>query len=145
MTDFTPGILHDELARDEEYRTRIYTDTQGKLTGGIGWNFTDNGIPDAVIEFLYSIALTKAQNSLDIHVPWWRSLSDVRQRVLLNMCYNMGWSNVDGTHGLCTFVNTLEDIRNGQYNAAAKGMLASHWAQQVGERATRLAEMMRNG
>jgi lysozyme len=58
--------------------------------------------------------------------------------VLVNMAFNMGG-------GLLSFVNTLAAIQRGDYNAAANGMLASRWATQVGARATRLADMMRNG
>jgi lysozyme len=63
---------------------------------------------------------------------------------MLNMCFNMGWG--EGTpHGLHTFVNTLGMIQRGEYSRAADGMLSSKWATEVGVRAQRLANMMRNG
>jgi len=50
-----------------------------------------------------------------------------------------------GIGWLTTFKNTVANIRTGNYEAAAKGMLASKWAKQVGARAIRLADMMRKG
>ncbi|MGU3777520.1 hypothetical protein [Burkholderia metallica] len=67
-----------------------------------------------------------------------RQLDPVRQRVVINMAFNM-------QGGLLTFTNTLAAMKRGDYAAAADGMLASKWAAQVGARATRLATMMRSG
>ena len=53
------------------------------------------------------------------------------------MAYNLGINSLLG------FKNTLATIQAGRYNDAADGMLASKWATQVGDRATRLAKMMR--
>jgi lysozyme len=75
----------------------------------------------------------------DRTLPWWRNLSPVRQRVLVNMAFNLGMV------GLLTFKNTLGAMQNGSYAAAAAGMLSSKWATQVGVRAERLADMMRTG
>ena len=58
-------------------------------------------------------------------------------RVLANMAFNLG------IHGLLKFVRTLNAIERGNYDEAASHMLASKWAGQVGQRAQRLAAMMR--
>jgi lysozyme len=39
----------------------------------------------------------------------------------------------------------LAAVREGRYDDAAAGMLRSKWAGQVGERAKRLAALMREG
>lgn len=57
---------------------------------------------------------------------------------MMNMAFNM-------QDRFLTFVNTLAAIKRGDYTAAADGMLASKWANQVGARAQRLAAMMRTG
>jgi lysozyme len=75
---------------------------------------------------------------LDHHLPWCRRLDAVRQRVIINMAFNLGGK-------LLTFANTLAMVQRGDYAAAADGMLASKWATQVGARAYRLATMMRTG
>lgn len=66
-------------------------------------------------------------------------MNEPRQRVLANMCFNMGI----GT--LMTFKNTLFNMREGNYTLAASGMRDSRWYTQVGVRAERLAVMMETG
>ena len=83
--------------------------------------------------------LLNVYSDLDRNMPWWQTLSDVRQRVICNMCFNLGVSKLVG------FRNTLAAMRQGDYVSAAQGMLNSAWAGQVGDRATRLAQMMRTG
>ena len=73
-----------------------------------------------------------------------RRLDPVRQRVLIDMMFNMG-PGAPSRGGLLSFVNTLSEIRRGNYGIAADMMLASKWASQVGRRAVRLATMMRTG
>ena len=151
--------LEAELTRDEDLRLKTYRCTAGKLSIGIGRNLDDVGISAAETQALgitkascIARGITRAQASalfgndiagceraLDRCLAWWRTLNPVRQRVLLNMCFNMGI----GT--LLTFKNTLEFMRTGKFGAAAEGMLASRWRRQVGARALRLAEMMRTG
>jgi lysozyme len=55
------------------------------------------------------------------------------------MAFNMGIS------GLLEFHDTLAKIQTGDYTGAAKGMLQSKWATQVGDRAHRLAIQMESG
>jgi lysozyme len=50
-----------------------------------------------------------------------------------------------GVDGLMTFKNTLQAIQERRFGFAASGMMASKWAKQVGDRASRLSKMMREG
>ena len=50
-----------------------------------------------------------------------------------------------GIQGLLKFTNTPSYIEQGKYDLASVSMLASKWAKQVGQRAKRLAEIMRTG
>lgn len=50
-----------------------------------------------------------------------------------------------GVGGLLEFKQMLAALEEGQYEEAAKQMLMSHWALQVGDRAKRISEMMRTG
>jgi lysozyme len=139
MTNYYDAAkLKDELIRDEDRRTRIYTDTVGKISGGIGRNLTDKGFRDNEIDLMYQNDVAETEQWLDRNLPWWRSLDAVRQRVVLNMAFNMQGK-------LLTFTNTLAAIKAGKHAAAADGMLDSLWAKQVGDRAKRLADMMRTG
>lgn len=152
------AILEQELIRDEGERLKAYRDTKGKWTIGIGRNLDDvgtvpltrtkadvlaNGVNPAEIDQLFAYDINRTANDLDSHLPWWRKLDPVRQRVMLNMCFNMGIGNA--AHGLCSFVNTLGMIQRGEYSRAADAMLKSEWAREVGIRAQRLSNMMRDG
>lgn len=131
--------LSAELTRDEGKRLSPYRDTKGLLTIGIGRNLDAKGISEDEALYLLANDITEACQLLDANVPWWRQMNEPRQRVLANMCFNMGW----GT--LSQFKNTLKAMQESRYEDAARGMLDSLWAEQVGARATRLAEMMRTG
>lgn len=134
-----------ELKRDEALRLKPYRDTEGKLTIGIGRNLDDVGISEAEAAVLVNNDIDRTIADLDAKLPWWRQLDEVRQRVLVNMCFNMGIGNVSLGKGLLSFVNTLAKMKAGDYQGAADGMRASKWAGQVGARAERLIQMMRTG
>ncbi|WP_211440909.1 glycoside hydrolase family protein [Collimonas humicola] len=131
--------LAAQLNIDEGRKNKLYRDTVGKLTGGVGHNFDAKGLSEAVIDLMLSEDIDDACSDLDRYLPWWRNLSDARQQVLCNMTFNMGIQGVLG------FTNTLAKMRSGDYQGAADGMANSKWATQVGARAQRLIAMMRAG
>ena len=144
-----PVIDHDarlieQLRLHEGERRKPYRDTVGKLTVGIGRNLDDKGLRRDEIEYLLANDIADSRADLDRYLPWWRGLDPVRQRVLIDMVFNMGAGSPKGG-GLLSFVNTLSEIRRGNYGIAADMMLASKWSAQVGRRAVRLATMMRTG
>lgn len=130
--------LAAQLTIDEGRRARIYTDTVGKLTVGVGRNISDRAFSEDEIDLMLNNDIKLVERSLDHSLPWWRQMNDARQNVLANMCFM-------GIGTLLTFVNTLAAMKSGRYDAAADGMLKSKWAKQVGQRAVRLAEIMRKG
>lgn len=131
--------LAEQLNIDEGRRNKLYRDSVGKCTGGVGHNFDDKGISDAVIDLMLSEDIDDAMNDLDRAFPWWRQMSENRQQAIANMAFNLGIVKLSG------FKNTLKAMQDGRYSDAADGMLDSLWAKQVGVRATRLADKMRNG
>lgn len=137
--DMNPALMRVELIRDEGIRLRPYRCTAGKLTIGVGRNLEDVGISVEEANHMLDADIDRAAAALDKALPWWRDLSEARQRVLLNMCFNLGIGSLLG------FKNTLAAIKAGRYEDAATGMLASKWAGQVGDRAKRLAAMMKTG
>jgi lysozyme len=132
-------LLKDELVRDEGLKLKPYRCTAGKLTIGVGRNLDDVGISASEAMLLLEHDINRVIAKLSYHLPWWSSLTDNRQRVLANMAFNLG---IDG---LLKFKNTLSYIQNENYSEAAKAMLESKWAKQVGERAVRLSKMMEAG
>jgi lysozyme len=143
MTDLAKDKeLIKELRRDEGVIPHAYQDSLGWWTIGVG-RLIDRRkggrLTDEEIDFLLSNDIKECVNDLNRVLPWFKDLTPVRQRVLVNMRFNLG------LQGLLSFKNTLRFIENGQYEQAAGGMLDSKWATQVGQRANRLAEMMRRG
>lgn len=139
-----------ELTRDEAKRLFVYDDATGKPitpgsichghpTIGVGRALDVHGLSDAEVTYLLGNDIDDCTSQVQKALPWWSKLDPIRQRVLVEMAFNMG------VHNLLEFKNTLEFVRLGNYPAAASGMLESHWATQVGSRATRLADMMRKG
>lgn len=131
--------LVDALIADEGLRFKPYTDTRGKLTIGVGRNLTDVGITSTEAMLLLEGDLDRTRTGVRMALPWFDRLNASRQRVLLNMAFNLGVS------GLLGFKQMLADCQAGDYDGAANEMLASVWASQVGQRAVRLAQQMRTG
>ncbi len=131
--------LMAQLTIDEGRRDRVYTDSVGKLTVGVGRNISDREFSQDEIDLMLSNDIALVEADLDRTMPWWRTMTEARQGVLANMAFNLGISRLAG------FKNTLAYMQAGRYDAAAAGMLDSLWAKQVGARADRLAKIMRTG
>lgn len=131
--------LEAQLRLHEGSRRRPYRCSQGFNSIGVGRNLDANGLRPDEIALMLANDIETAKHELDKLVPWWRELDDVRQKVLVDMVFNLGPKTMAG------FRNTLRDIQARNYAGAAKRMLASRWARQVGARAHRLAGMMKTG
>lgn len=148
MTPENLGQLQIELRVDEGFKREVYLDSKGIPSIGIGHNLRARPLPrgwtppltDVQIYTLFQNDLQDdALGPLDLHLPWWSTLDVVRQRVLANMCFNMG------VNELLNFHNMLSACKSGDYDTAADQMKASEWYGQVGDRAVRLIAMMRVG
>lgn len=131
--------LVNSVATHEGFRAKPYTDTVGKLTIGYGRNLTNVGISRKEAAFLLANDLDAAEQSCRDAFDWFDQLSPARQRVLIEMAFNLGFRKLLG------FGQTLKACQEGRYADAAARMLTSRWAQQVGQRAVTLAEQMRVG
>lgn len=130
--------LKDQLILHEGLKLEPYQCTAGKLTIGVGRNIEDIGITEDEARYLLDNDILRVCDELDRNLPWWRDLSDVRQRVLVDMVFNLGISR------FMQFQNTIAAIESGDYETASAEMLDSRWADQVGQRAKTLARMMRD-
>lgn len=135
----TPTTIEDQLRRDEGVRKFPYADTGGKITIGVGRNLTDVGLSGDEIEAMLQNDLNEVVAQLYGNLPLYRKLSNVRAAVLENMAFNMGF------HGLLEFRQALACMENSDWEGAAKEILDSDWAKQVGDRAERLAQQLRTG
>ena len=132
-------MLTQELVRDEGVKLKPYRCTAGKLTIGVGRNIEDNGISNEEAAFMLKADIKNCERDLDTLLPDWREMSDARQRVLLNMTFNMGRARLSG------FKKFLACLKANDFAGAADQMMDSAWAAQVGQRAVRLRDMMVRG
>ncbi|KAA6353383.1 MAG: putative lysozyme, partial [Streblomastix strix] len=133
------NLCADGIKRDEGFSAKPYKDTVGKLTIAYGRNISDIGISEDEADYMLMNDIYYCFNKLNAVYKWFAGLDTNRQYVLMNMCFNMGITRLDG------FRNMIAAIENKDYKKAAREMLNSKWATQVGVRAKRLAEIMGSG
>lgn len=138
MPSYDRAQFVKDLEFNEGRKATVYSDSLGHKTVGVGINL-DIGLYPEEIDFLRDNRIRRAERELDEHAPWWRSLSDARQRGLLDMQFNMGWGTLN------EFKNLLAHLQSGNFDQAADDALHSLWASQVGARAQRIATLIRNG
>lgn len=133
--------ISQQLRRDEGERASAYQDSLGYWTIGVG-RLIDarkgGQLRPSEIEYLLQNDIDDCVADLRRRLPWFGSLDEARQGVLLNMRFQLG----QGVYG---FTQTLELIRQGDYARAAQAMLNSLWANQTPARAQRLAKQMETG
>ena len=131
--------LKQQIKLHEGVEYRVYEDTQGILTIGVGRNLEDRGLSEDEVDYLLNNDIKICVEELKRSFDWYDDLDDIRKRVLVDMMFNLGMPRLKG------FVKMLEAIESGAWEAAAEEMLDSTWARQVGSRADRLSEMMETG
>jgi len=132
--------LEDQLIQHEGLRLDMYRDSVGIWTIGIGRNLEHVGLrTEAEARYLLRSDVLAIRAEIERSIQWVGDLNEVRQRVLMDMAFNLGVS------GLMKFQKTLRHVAAGRYEAAAQEMLRSRWADQVGQRAMTLSKMMATG
>jgi lysozyme len=139
MSPASRALLRRDVMTAEGLRLKPYLDSVGKWTVGYGRNLTDVGITALEAEVLLDHDLASAEMECRRAFPWFHSLTDARQRVLVDMCFNLGLPT------LLEFKRMLAALAEDDYDGAAVEMLKSRWAAQVKSRAVRLAKVMRDG
>lgn len=127
--------FEDMLIRHEGIKDAPYIDSLGVQTIGIGHNL-HKPLTHAAIMQIFRDDLADARNDCLHAFPWFADLSEPRQWVLVNMCFNLGLPRLQGFHRFLTAVEL------GDYDTAATEMLDSLWAKQVKKRAHELAALM---
>ncbi len=133
--------LRFELTRDEGKRLKPYRDSMGNWTVGIG-HLIQPGEPIAPISEaqcfnLFLLDVADAERKLNGILPGWRNFSDVRQRALLNLTFNLGYK-------LKKFHRFIAAMQCENYHSAGEHLRDSLWFKQVGLRAPRIIHMIQN-
>lgn len=131
--------LRDQLIRHEGLRLKVYKDSLGIETIGVGRNIQDVGLSKEEALYLLDNDIATANKALLAAFPWVTGLDSVRQDALTNMTFNMGIGR------LRNFAMMMSAMQRGDFEEAAKQALDSKWAVQVGRRANELAEQIRTG
>jgi lysozyme len=150
--------LKNQLTRHEGKKNKVYKDSLGILTIGVGFNLERSDakkriaalgldiqkVKDGTQELSDDQILKLLDGDINIAIdncksvfPKFSDLSDVRQRVLADMMFNLGKSRFEG------FKKMIANIQAGDFGKAADEMKSSKWHQQVGDRGKRLEAMMR--
>lgn len=130
--------ITDILIRHEGLRLRVYNDSVGIPTIGVGRNLVNRGITKDEAMYLLENDIKDFEKQLSERLYWFDAQPEKVKLVLTDMCFNLGLS------GLLQFHNTLEHIKNGEYQIASEEMLLSKWAKQVGTRAIELSEILKS-
>jgi lysozyme len=99
------------LKTEEGFRATKYTDTQGHLSIGYGFNI-DAGISQGAAGALLGAQATERHQAL-MGFRWYANLDPVRQSVCLDIAFN------SGTHGLLNFPHMIAALAKGDWATAA--------------------------
>ena len=140
--------LRKQLEIDEGVVHEIYLDHLGYPTFGIGHLVTDED-PEFGSDVGTAVTEARCIEAFDKDVetvlsdcktlyPDFDSLPEEVQQIIANMMFNMGRPR------LTKFKMMKAAVDEGKWNDAADQMIDSRWYAQVGARAERLVDRMRN-
>ena len=138
ITPSDPALIA-MVSQHEGLRLKPYRDSVGIWTIGYGRNLQDVGIRQDEARLMLENDLTVAMNDARFLFDDFAALTPNRQRVLVDMAFNLGRTRLAG------FKAMWAALERGDFHAAAAEMKDSRWARQVGNRADRLARMMKEG
>ena len=123
-----------DIKRHEGYRSRVYDDTRGIPTIGIGFAVKDLELDEDDCERILSKKIAKMVPEVDAKFPFLKDQPNTAKVVVLNMVYQMGLV------GVSKFKLFLKALENEDYTEAASQMLDSRWSRQTPNRAKELSE-----
>jgi lysozyme len=134
-------LLRQSLNIHEGKRYHLYKDSFGNWTIGVGRNLSTNGLSEDEIQLMLSNDIRAAKTDCEATFGnWYRNLDEVRQRVLVELCFNMGMLK------LLKFKKMLTALAASDYDTAAAELADSLWAKQVSiSRSSMLIGMLKTG
>lgn len=154
--------IEEQLILHEGLRERAYIDTLGNWTVGVGYNLSARGIAplrrllgrafpatfsrvvlsrDEALTVLLA-DIKRVETSVRKAWPYYDKLSPIRQRVALDMAFNLG-------HRAAGFKRAIAAAEREDWPGVVSELYKSRWAYQVGDgpggrfdRADRLARMV---
>ena len=139
--------LREQLKIDEGCVNEIYTDHLGYPTFGIGHLIVEsdpeNGkavgtaVSDDRVDAAFDADVKVVLSECKVLYPDFDDLPEEAQQIIANMMFNLGRPR------LSKFVGMKRGVDEKDWNSAADEMVDSRWYRQVGARAERLVNRMR--
>ena len=156
LSDDEYNLMYSELVLDEGKRLTVYLDTEKIPTVAIGCNLKVHDTTPIIGRKLTTVGQTISESECNklfrftlnkvAIIPLYKNIPDimdsldsVRQRALINLCFNMGWGTFSD------FKNTLKFIKKHDFVNAAENLKNSKWYTQVGNRGPRIVYMVKHG
>lgn len=138
------------ITKHEGYRNKVYLDSLGIPTIGIGFNLKRPDAPiilkrlgldynkiltgeqiltDEQVKLIFQLCLKIAYTDVKNYIPSFDNLPKNIKLALIDLSFNLGYNR------LSKFVKTKQHILAGDYKSAGSELMNSKWATQVGDRA----------
>ena len=138
--------LLESVKKHEGYRNKVYLDTLGKRTVGVGHLCVEDFWEDDKEyeeKFLMEILADDLQNAIkgarelkEEHSC--TDIDEIAQEILVEMVFQLG------KNGVSKFRNMWKALAEKNYIGASFEMLDSKWAKQTPNRAKSMAELMKS-
>ena len=130
--------LFEDLKRHEGYRSKVYKDSLGIDTIGIGFAIKDLELDEDVCNLILEKKISKLLPSIFNKWTFLKDAPNTVKLVVINMCYQMGVT------GVSKFKKFLQALEIKDYGWASIEMLDSKWAKQTPTRAQELSDKIKN-
>ena len=149
---------YDMLSLNEGNKPKVYKDSKGNRTIGIGFNLEDAAnrkflkregidinelfdgrkLSENETRTLYNHSLTQAFKDAQSYDPNFAKRPEAVKMTLVDMAFNLGLTKLN------KFVDMKAGLKNNDYNVAADEMVDSNWYKQVKSRGPRMVQVMRS-
>ena len=138
--------LLESVKKHEGYRNKVYLDTLGKRTVGVGHLCVEDFWEDDK-EYEEKFLMTILEHDLSDAIKGANDLmaengcmdmNEKAHEIIIEMVFQLGKT------GVSKFKNMWKALSGLQYSAAADQMLDSRWAKQTPNRANGMADIMRS-
>ena len=137
--------LMQSVKKHEGYRNKVYLDTLGKRTVGVGhlcvedfWEddkeYEERFLMDILAEDLQN-AIKGARELKEEH--YCTDIDEIAQEIIVEMVFQLGKT------GVSKFKNMWKALAEKNYIGASYEMLDSRWAKQTPNRAKAMADLMK--
>ena len=138
--------LLESVKKHEGYRNKVYLDTLGKRTVGVGHLCVEDFWEDDK-EYDEKFLMTILEHDLETAIKGAKDLmaengcmdiDEQAEELIIEMVFQLGKT------GVSKFKNMWKALSGLEYSAAADQMLDSRWAKQTPNRANGMADVMRS-